>query len=400
MRFATAASRAGLLSSYNPGASGLGGWTLPAANRNLRWSGQDDLSWTLGRHNLKTGVFVEWASKTEPQSVNYMGNYDFTHNAENPFSTGNGYANALIGTFNTYTELTNRVDRDRRHWQTEAYLQDSWRANRRLTLDYGVRLTHSGGYYDARQSTAGFLESSWNANQAPRLYRPICTTGVAGNQTCAAANQRAYDVANPSVLLPERVHRQPGAGHRVADQRHGRRRLPGAAAGRVLQVPGAGGRAAGRLRLGHQRQRQAGAARVHRDFLRHPLARRVGELHRRGASRLHPGRPVRDVRRRGELCELEPQLRRNADQRPDRRRRDAIAGEVLQRQRGLPARHRFQHHRRSRLCRIVHLLGRAGAGRQPAGQQPVHPGQPERAVQQQRSGHQPAADRLSGHGLR
>ena len=34
--------------------------------------------------------------------------------------------------------------------------------NRRLTLDYGVRLTHSGGYYDARKSTAGFYEPSWN----------------------------------------------------------------------------------------------------------------------------------------------------------------------------------------------------------------------------------------------
>ena len=48
-----------------------------------------------------------------------MGNYDFGHNAQNPLSTGNGYANALLGVFTTYTELTNRVDRDRRHWQTE-----------------------------------------------------------------------------------------------------------------------------------------------------------------------------------------------------------------------------------------------------------------------------------------
>ena len=60
---------------------GAGGWTLPAANRNLRWTFQDDLSWTRGRHNFKFGVSTEWASKTEPQSVNYMGNYDFGHNA-------------------------------------------------------------------------------------------------------------------------------------------------------------------------------------------------------------------------------------------------------------------------------------------------------------------------------
>jgi hypothetical protein len=214
MRF-SGGSRAGLLTSYHPGSSGdNGGWVHPAANRNLRWSFQDDLTWTRGRHNFKFGVYTEWASKTEPQSVNYMGNYNFGHNAQNPLSTGNGYANALLGVFTTYDELTNRVDRDRRHWQTEGYLQDSWRMHPRLTLDYGVRLTHSGGYYDARKSTAGFYEPNWNPANAPRMYWPVCTTGVPGNQTCPANNQRAVDRANPNVLLPSAFVGQlvPGSG--------------------------------------------------------------------------------------------------------------------------------------------------------------------------------------------
>lgn len=202
MRFA-GGSRAGLLSSYHPGSSGdNGGWVHPAANRNMRLSFQDDLTWTRGRHNFKFGVYTEWASKTEPQSVNYMGNYQFAHDAQNPLSTGNGYANALIGVFNTYSELTNRVDRDRRHWQTEGYVQDSWRMHPRLTLDYGVRFTHSGGYYDARKSTAGFYEPDWDPADAPLMYRPICRTGVAGNLPCSANNQRAVDPRNPAVQLP------------------------------------------------------------------------------------------------------------------------------------------------------------------------------------------------------
>jgi hypothetical protein len=195
-------SRAGLLANngFHPGTAQA--WVLPAANRNLRWSFQDDLTWTRGRHNLKFGFYGEWASKTEPQSNNYMGNYNFGHDAQNPLSTGNGYANALLGVFTQYTELTNRVDRDRRHWQTEGYVQDSWRLHPRLTVDYGVRFTHSGGYYDARKSTAGFYEPSWNRANAPLLYRPVCTTGVRGDQTCAANNQRAIDPRNPSALLP------------------------------------------------------------------------------------------------------------------------------------------------------------------------------------------------------
>jgi hypothetical protein len=229
MRF-SGGSRSGLLNGFNPGATGAGnGWVLPAANRNLRWSAQDDLSWTRGRHNLKFGLYVEWASKTEPQSVNYMGNYQFSHNSQNPFSTGNGYANALIGVFTTYTELTNRVDRDRRHWQTEAYAQDSWRVSPRLTLDYGLRLTRSGAYYDARQSTAGFYEPSWDPADAPRLFWPTCVPPRPGNQSCPANSQRAYDPANPSVLLPSAFigNLVPGTGSQingmVADGYPGRR---------------------------------------------------------------------------------------------------------------------------------------------------------------------------------
>jgi hypothetical protein len=192
-------NRAGL-ANYNP-ASG-GGRILPAANHDNRWSFQDDLSWTRGRHSYKFGVSTEWASKTEPLDPNYRGSYNFGNDASNPLNTGNGYANALIGAFSTYTELTNRVDRDRRHWQTEGYLQDSWRMKPGFTLDYGVRLTHSGAYYDTRKSTAGFYAPSWDPKQAPRLYAPVCSTPVPGNQTCATANQKAIDPANPGALLP------------------------------------------------------------------------------------------------------------------------------------------------------------------------------------------------------
>ena len=59
-------------------------------------------------------------------------------------------ANALLGVFTTYTELTNRIDRERRHWQTDVYAQDSWRMTPRMTLDYGVRVDAPRG--DATKS--------------------------------------------------------------------------------------------------------------------------------------------------------------------------------------------------------------------------------------------------------
>ena len=183
--------------SYRP--SG-GNGPLPRRNENYRFTFQDDLSWTKGRHNFKFGFFTERDSKTEPGSVEYAGVYDFGHNAGNPLSTGNGYANALLGVFTTYTERNNRIDQENLHWQSDAYAQDSWRINPRLTLDYGLRVTHHGAVYESREMNSAFDPSLWSRGQAPTLYRPYCTTQVAGNQACATANRRAINPLTGEIV--------------------------------------------------------------------------------------------------------------------------------------------------------------------------------------------------------
>ena len=172
-------------------------------NENYRYTFQDDLSYTRGRHNLKFGFFVERDSKTEPGSDNYTGNYNFGHSADNPLSTGNGFANALLGVFTSYDELNARLDRENRHWQTDAYAQDSWRVTSRLTVDYGLRVTHAGAVYESRQENSGFDPRLWDASQAPWLYVPACRTGVAGDVACSTANRAAIDPRFPDVYLSQ-----------------------------------------------------------------------------------------------------------------------------------------------------------------------------------------------------
>jgi outer membrane receptor protein involved in Fe transport len=203
------------LATYSPGA--VNGRVMPTANRNDRWSFQDDLSITHNRHNFKFGVYTEYTLKTEPQSVDYMGNFNFGHSNDNNLSTGNGYANALLGVYQTYTELSDRVDKDRRHWQTEGYLQDSWRMSSRFTLDAGVRLTHSGAFFEVNHANTGFDPNLYDPTIAPRLYRPICTTGAPGNASCPNASQKAYDPANKGLLFPFTYQGNivPGSGQQV-----------------------------------------------------------------------------------------------------------------------------------------------------------------------------------------
>src|SRR5262249_24764856 len=102
-----------------------GNGPLPRRNQNYRYTFQDDLSKTMARHSLKFGFSTERDSKTEPGSSNYAGTYAFGDDSSNPLSSHNGYANALLGVFTTYSELTARVDQENRHWQSDAYAQDS-----------------------------------------------------------------------------------------------------------------------------------------------------------------------------------------------------------------------------------------------------------------------------------
>jgi carboxypeptidase family protein/TonB-dependent receptor-like protein len=174
---------------------------IPKLNISARASFADNLSITKGRHSIKMGLAFEYNKKTEPGSPDYMGNFNFGHDANNPLSTGNGYANMLLGIYTTYTELTARIDRDVRHWQNDAYVQDNWRATSRLTIDYGLRLQHSGSEFEVNDMNSGFFADKWLRNQAPRVYRLVCTDGRPGDQPCPTNMQRAIDPAFPNVFL-------------------------------------------------------------------------------------------------------------------------------------------------------------------------------------------------------
>lgn len=172
----------------------------PTWNENYRYTFQNDLSWTRGRHNLKFGFLTERNSKTEPGSGTYTGVYDFGHSGDNPLSTGNGYANALLGNFTRYEERTNRIDRERRHWQTDFYAQDSWRASPTLTIDYGLRVAHHGAIYEVRDMNSAFDPTLYDPRRAPVYFQPHCLTGARGNQACSTANRRAINPLTGEIV--------------------------------------------------------------------------------------------------------------------------------------------------------------------------------------------------------
>jgi hypothetical protein len=185
-------------------------------NFNTIWTFMDNLSTVLGRHNVKTGVYVEHNQKIQPSGGGYSGNYNFSPDSLNGVNnTGHGYANALLGYVDSYTQQTARAVFDTRYWNLEFYLQDNFRVNRRLTLDYGMRFYHQTPQVDVNNTFANFVPSKYSKSAAPRLYVPGTSAGkrVAIDPATGAVAPVAYiglfvpnsgDPADGYVLLGDK----------------------------------------------------------------------------------------------------------------------------------------------------------------------------------------------------
>ena len=140
-----------------------------------------NLTWIRGDHSMKAGFYLEQSRNSEGSggvgAGPWAGQFNFNTDTSNPFDTNHNFANALIGSFQSYSEIDAFSEVRGRRNLSEFYLQDTWRANRRLTLDYGVRFLwyqpwHSG------QPASVFVPDRYDPARAPRLYQPARLNNV------------------------------------------------------------------------------------------------------------------------------------------------------------------------------------------------------------------------------
>jgi hypothetical protein len=146
-------------------------------NFNTIWTFTDNLSKVIGRHSLKFGGYIENNHKIQPSTPAYAGNYNFSPDSLNSLNSGNGYANALLGYVDSYSQATGRAVFDVGYWNAEWYVQDNWRVNSRLTLDIGLRFYHQTPQADGNNTFSNFVPGNYSKAAAPRIYIPGTSAG-------------------------------------------------------------------------------------------------------------------------------------------------------------------------------------------------------------------------------
>ena len=101
----------------------------------------DTVTWVRGAHTVKAGVAYTRTINNQIGVVTsfYTGAVVFNP-AGNPNSTGNAIADMLLGNFRTYSEVAAPPQTPWRSTQVDAFVSDSWKLQRRLSIEYGARL--------------------------------------------------------------------------------------------------------------------------------------------------------------------------------------------------------------------------------------------------------------------
>ena len=180
------------------------------ANTNRIKQFSDNLTWIKGRHTIKAGIYAEYNRKLQPGNTSYLGNYNFGVDTSNPLDSGNGFANALLGNFSTYSGNSGHFVYDVRYWNTEFYVQDDWRIGKRLTLNYGVRFYHVSPQID--------LNNEFSFPGYGKIFH-----GSGAPNLCAVLPERSQSLHRRKPCRHRSGHGDPGSGciYRLIRARNG-----------------------------------------------------------------------------------------------------------------------------------------------------------------------------------
>lgn len=104
----------------------------------------DNFTKVLGPHTFKFGMYWDTSENIQSSSANDNGTFN---GGWANIGTGNVVADFILGRIGNYQQASAIPVDDVKFHQWSLYAQDSFKANKRLTLNYGLRFDHVGQWY-------------------------------------------------------------------------------------------------------------------------------------------------------------------------------------------------------------------------------------------------------------
>ena len=162
----------------------------------------DDFTKVKGPHTLQAGTMFIWGHATQDSFAASEGDYYFSG-----VHTGDPVADYLLGLDTSFNQASNRTRGWTNEHTTESYIQDDWRATRRVTLNLGVRVGWMGPEVLKGNGIDDFNPSLFNPSQAPQVQpngllvvngarQPLTSTGAVANMLNGVVFAKDFKAVN------------------------------------------------------------------------------------------------------------------------------------------------------------------------------------------------------------
>jgi len=157
----------------------------------------DNLTWVRGAHILKFGGLIDRARNDQNEDADPLEGELVTSNWT-AGTSGDEYADVLTEHFAEFVQANHDVRGNLRSSGFEWYGQDSWKVRKNLTLEYGVRWTLQGPWYEARGLGATFDSEAYVAANSAEAFDGIRTA------SCKNPGQSAVPLCGtiPKTIRP------------------------------------------------------------------------------------------------------------------------------------------------------------------------------------------------------
>ena len=125
-----------------------------STSQSRTWQFNNNLTWTKGRHTMKYGFDVRWMRAVS--ALGFIGADNYGNSEFNGSFSGSDFGDFLLGVPIRTSYAIIQQDNDGKTTHYHFFGQDSFRVNRKLTLELGLRYEYHPAYTDASGNIGNF----------------------------------------------------------------------------------------------------------------------------------------------------------------------------------------------------------------------------------------------------